>query len=132
MFRGAARLIGSGTIRTSAAVTGLLIVAAAMAIVDLWVFAAPDRPGSVWNLIVEDRWTLGFVRLAVLVGSAYVATSAVAHIANGRWIRALSTSGVEVERSDVDLRIQELETQVDDLLRQRDIAYLLLEGYVGG
>jgi len=83
-------------------------------------------------VIVADRWALGFLRLAIVAGGAYVAASVAALIANGRWIKALSTTGVEVDARLAEERIEELEGHVQELKRERELTYRLLEGHLRG
>lgn len=52
---------------------------------------------SLWNLILSDRWTLGFVRLAVLLLAVYAIASVVALITAGRWIKGFGTAGLSAD-----------------------------------
>ena len=112
----------------------VLIVSAAVvtALAGVWLFDDSSNQGSVWGLIVADRWALGFLRLAIVAGGAYVAASVAALIANGRWIKALSTTGVEVDAHSAEERIEKLELRAEGFKRERDLAYRLLEDHLHG
>lgn len=82
-----------------------------------------DGRGSLWSLLLADPATLGFVRLAVVLGSIYVIASVPALIASGRWIRGLGPSGISTdEATAADERVGKLEADLEAVRRQRDEA----------
>ena len=61
--------------------------------------SSPGKSRSLWQLILDDRATLGFVRLAVLTMSLYVVSSIGALAVGGRWLRSISTTGIEADEA---------------------------------
>lgn len=86
-----------------------------------------------WELIVADRWTLGFLRLAIVALGFFAAASAAALIASGRWIKALSTAGFESDDPrEVDERFEQLVARAREFKEERDQAYRLLGEFLDG
>lgn len=96
----------AGAAIAAAAITGALAV---------WVFR-PGRQqagGSFWRLVFLDRATVGFARAAVVALAIYVIGSLAALLTSGRWIRSVSTGGLETDAvRDTDGRIAELEARL--------------------
>jgi hypothetical protein len=86
-----------------------------------------------WRVVLADRVTLGFVRLAALGLAVYVLASIAALTASGRWIKAFTTAGLEADDlagSTSDLtyllsRLQETERELDEANR---LVWRLLHG----
>lgn len=85
------------------ALTSILVVSI-LAFRDLWVFrtAPPALPAdpekvSLWQFILSDRATLGFVRLAVIMVGVYALASIPALIVSGRWLKGFGASGVTAD-----------------------------------
>ena len=67
-----------------------------------WPFnsAAPPRDASLWQLLLADRMTLGFVRLSVVFLSLFVIASIPALLAARRWLRSIGSTGVSADEAD--------------------------------
>ena len=52
---------------------------------------------SLWRLVFADRGTIGFLRLATIALAMYAIASAAALIVDGRWLRGLGASGLQVD-----------------------------------
>lgn len=86
-----------------AAVTSVLTVAI-LAWRNVWVFrspppALPNDPEkvSLWQFILSDRATLGFVRLALIALGIYALASVPALIVSGRWLKGFGTTGLTAD-----------------------------------
>ena len=68
-----------------------------------WPFATHPAPlrsyahPSVWQFLLSDRVTLGFVQAVIAALVLYVAASVPALVAGGRWLRAFGTSGLTAD-----------------------------------
>ena len=127
-------LFGRRTLRAYAAALAIVAAAISCAAAGIWVFRIESPPGSsVWSAIVSDRWTMGFVRVAIVAFGLYAAASIAALIATGRWIRAMSTMGFESDDPRiVDERFERLQARLRGAEEQRDQAFRLLEEYLRG
>jgi hypothetical protein len=117
------------------AAIAIIVTTSICATVGVWLFHPPatSSGSSVWRLIVSERWTLGFVRLAIVALALYAASSVAALIATGRWIRTLSTAGFESDApSDADKQLEALEARLRDMENQRDQAFRLLREHLHG
>ncbi len=86
-----------------------------------------DDP-SLWRLLLSERLTLGFVRLALAAGSAFLLASIFVLAVNNRWIVKLSPTEVTTEQLDEANRtIREYEEQVKQLTIERDDYRQLVE-----
>lgn len=75
-----------------------VLVSLILAVAGVAMFQSSDpRAGSVWKLVVSDRLTLGFVRVAVIAAAIYVIASFPALILAGRWIRSVGPAGVTTD-----------------------------------
>lgn len=69
---------------------------------------------SLWDFVLSDRVTVGFVRLGLVLLAGYVIVSVPALVIAGRWLRALGTGGITADRaSETSERIERLERQLD-------------------
>ena len=87
---------------------------------------------SFWRVLLSDRATLGFLRLAVLMGALYVVASAAALIVGGRWIRSIGSQGFEADARIADERVVELEQRYAQVREDRDRLLRLLEEFEDG
>ena len=62
----------------------------------------PARP-SLWQLLLSDHVTLGFVRLALVMLAAFVIASVPALVAGGRWLKGFGAAGLIADEA-ADLR----------------------------
>jgi hypothetical protein len=87
----------------AAAVALAILLAAESA----WPFDAsrpklPAKP-SLWQLLLSDHVTLGFVRLALVMLAVFVIASVPALVAGGRWLRSFGAGGL-IADDTADLR----------------------------
>jgi hypothetical protein len=66
---------------------------------------------SVWQYVLSDRTTLGFVRLTLVFAGLFVIASVIALAVRGRWIRGLGGLSVDEKEAGKE-RIEELEAQL--------------------
>jgi len=98
-----------------------------------WPFDArpPGRDSSVWQFLLSDRVTLGFVRLSVVLLSLFVIASVPALFAAGRWLKGFGVSGVAADESQsaaalarevekLQQEIQAMKGWWDEVLRAAD------------
>jgi hypothetical protein len=98
----------------------LVLVAASILLAALrgWPFgASPPRLAetkpSLWQLLLADRVTLGFVRLAIVLASVFVVASVPALIVGGRWLRGFGAGGVTADdAADGTAAVGQLRTEV--------------------
>lgn len=114
--------------RAVAISVGILI--ATLFLTESWVFGAGRQPklrAPLWQALLSDRLTLGLVRMVAAVLALYVLGSVAVLVSRGRWMRAISTSGLEAETaSDLETSVALLETEVDELRRDnRDLVRML-------
>ena len=81
-----------------AAAVAAVGVALLLAVQSAWPFDAsrpslPERP-SLWQLLLADYVTLGFVRLAFVMLAIFVIASVPALVAGGRWMKSFGTGGL--------------------------------------
>lgn len=105
----------------------VLVATVAFAVWRIWPFDAKPIPfgsdPSLWQLILSDRITLGFLRLALIALGAFVATSVVALAIAGRWLKGFGTDGLTADDADkAESSIADLEEQVEELTDERDEA----------
>lgn len=122
------------------AITG----AGVLAVADLWPFdttppALPADP-SLWQFMLSDDITLGFVRLGLVVLALFVIASVPALIVGGRWVKGFGTSGLTADDAaaasesleEAKKKLDETQEHVDELTRERDEAHQLLRTILGG
>jgi hypothetical protein len=122
-------------VSAAAAVVFAIFLAAQSA----WPFDAsqpkvPPKP-SLWQLLLSDRVTLGFVRLALVMLAAFVIASVPALAAGGRWLKGFGAAGFIADdavalRGALEATKRELDRTTRDLeamKRERDDAVALAE-----
>lgn len=85
------------------AAAGATAVALALALPPAhWPFDAslPSHDPTLWQFLLADRLTLGFVRLSVVLVALFVIASVPALFAAGRWLRVVGPSGVTADEVD--------------------------------
>jgi hypothetical protein len=117
----------------AAAVVLAILLAAGRA----WPFDAsrpklPEKP-SLWQLLLSDHVTLGFVRLALVMLAAFVIASVPALVAGGRWLKSFGAGGLIADdgpdlRRALEATGRELERTTRNLVamkKERDDAVAL-------
>jgi len=118
----------------AAVVLGILLAAGSA-----WPFDAsraklPARP-SLWQLLLSDHVTLGFVRLAFVMLAVFVIASVPALVIGGRWLKGFGAGGLIADDA-ADLRNELYETKrkldrttrdLEAVTKERDEAVALLE-----
>jgi ABC-type multidrug transport system fused ATPase/permease subunit len=95
------------------------------AVADWWPFDAqqitlPANP-TLWQLMLSDDITLGFVRLGLVMLALFVIASVPALIVGGRWIKGFGTSGLTADDAAVASNaLEKTETHRDHLQRELD------------
>ena len=113
----------------------LVAVSILLAAVRGWPFgASPPRMAetkpSLWQLLLTDRVTLGFVRLALVLASVFVVASVPALIVGARWLRGFGPSGLSADDgADTNAplghlvaAIGTLEAELEAVRKERDAA----------
>lgn len=107
----------------------LLIAVAVIAWRRVWIFREaiplPSRNPAWWEAFLSDRATLGFLRLALIMLALYVIASVPALVLQGRWIRAVSTRGFEVD--GFESAAERVRAHLEALRRERDRALELID-----
>jgi hypothetical protein len=111
-----------------------VILAILLAAQSVWPFDAsrprlPVRP-SLWQLLLSDHVTLGFVRLALVMLAAFVIASVPALVAGGRWLKGFGAGGLVADdaadlRNELDRTKRELDEvtrKLKDARKERDEA----------
>ena len=104
-----------------------IAVAVLLAVADLWPFdtsppALPQDP-TLWQLMLSDDITLGFVRLGLVLLALFVVASVPALIVGGRWLKAFGTGGLTADdAADVSAELEKAKLQLDDLTGELDAA----------
>jgi len=126
-------------------IAAVLVVAAAiiLAVANLWPFdtsplALPADP-SLWQLMLSDDITLGFVRLGLVLLAVFVIASVPALIVGGRWIKGFGTTGLTADDAvDASKALEEATTKLDAAAKElgavkneRDEAIELLRTILG-
>lgn len=109
---------------------GTLAGGVALAAFSLWPFhAAPADPGtnpSVWEVLINDQWIQGTVRLGLVAVVAYVVGSVPALLIGRRWMKGLGTSGLAADEArNIDEIIEDYESTIDDV--QNENQQILME-----
>jgi hypothetical protein len=113
----------------------LVAVSILLSAVRGWPFgASPPRLAatkpSLWQLLLADRVTLGFVRLGLVLASVFVVASVPALIVGGRWLRGIGTSGLSADDgADANVTLGHLvaafgtmQAELEVVRRERDAA----------
>lgn len=81
---------------------------------------------SVWQYLLGDRTTLGFVRLGLVFAALFVMASVVALTIKGRWMRGFGGLSVDEKETSKE-RIEELEAQLrkaqDDFEQEQQLRF---------
>jgi hypothetical protein len=84
-----------------------------------WPFQSAAKPLSdyqdptLWQLLLSDRLTVGFVRLAFVALVLFVVASVPALVVAGRWLRTFGTSGLGADDAEAGAKtIKELEGEL--------------------
>jgi hypothetical protein len=123
-------------VQLASAVTAV-VVATLLAARSAWPFDAsrprlPARP-SLWQLLLSDHVTLGFVRLAFVMLAVFVIASVPALVVGGRWLKGFGAGGVIADdaadlRSALEATQRELERttrKLEAVKKERDKAVAL-------
>ena len=112
-----------------------VVLAILLAAESLWPFDAsrpklPAKP-SLWQLLLSDHVTLGFVRLAFLMLAVFVIASVPALVIGGRWLKGFGAGGlIADDAADLYETKRELDRTTRDLeavTKERDEAVALVE-----
>jgi hypothetical protein len=110
-------------------------VAALLAVTGCWPFNGKPTTESqvaspsLMQFLIGDRIMLGMVRLLLLAVAAFALASLAAFLSRGRWLKALSAKGWDVdERQEASGTIGDFEAEIDQVTRERDEALRELEG----
>jgi hypothetical protein len=127
-----------------ASAVAAVVLATLLAARSAWPFDAsrprlPSRP-SLWQLLLSDHITLGFVRLAFVMVAAFVIASVPALVAGGRWLKGFGAGGLIADdaadlRDALDATERELDRTTRDLeavRKERDEARALVKRLEGG
>lgn len=109
-----------------------ILVVSILAWRNVWVFrstvpALPADPEkvSLWQFILSDRATLGFVRLAFIALGVYALASVPALIVSGRWLKGFGTSGLTADdaaaaktAAAAGSDLAEMEAQLSEAIRE--------------
>jgi hypothetical protein len=113
-----------------AAAVIVCVVAIILAATQTWVFGGPPVPigdsPSLWQIVLSDSITLGFLKLGLMAIGLYVLASVAALVIGGRWIKGfpggLSADEVVKTSSEGQEALAELKQQVTRLQTERDEA----------
>lgn len=108
-----------------ALVVGVLLLI--LAVKNAWPFnhpapGAPPRNPTLWQYLLEDRFTLGLARLALSAGAIYGVLSVLGLIAQNRWLR--NFLGLKVDDPGT---VKDLKAKLDQTIDQRDEALAALQ-----
>lgn len=89
-----------------------------------WPFdARPSKvPPTWWGLLLGDRLTVGFVRLAAVALCVWVTVSAIELIRERRWVKTMPPGLTAEDVSSVDATVEDLKSQLREVTNQRDEA----------
>jgi hypothetical protein len=113
----------SGRAVQLASAVGAVVVAILLASQSAWPFDAARprlaaRP-SLWQLLLSDHVTLGFVRLALVMLAAFVIASVPALVAGGRWLKGFGAGGlVADDAADLRDELNKTKRELDEVTRK--------------
>jgi hypothetical protein len=110
-------------------------VALGLAVAGIAMFRESSLPAdaSVWRLLLDDRLSLGFIRLGAVAGAIYMIASVPALVVGGRWLRAVGPSGLTAdELSANEQRFRDLEARYRRVKKERDQLRALFDAARGG
>ena len=115
------RVTQRGAQRVGAAL--IVLVAIIFAITNVWPFDAspPKLPAdpTIWQLMLSDDTTLGFVRLGLVLLTVFVVASVPALIIGGRWLKGFGTTGLTADdAADASQALDDAKAKLDDTARQ--------------
>jgi len=122
-----------------ASAAAAVVLAILLATESAWPFDAsrPELPAkpSLWQLLLSDHVTLGFVRLAFVMLAIFVIASVPALIAGGRWLKSFGAGGFTADnaaglRGALQATRRELDRTIHDLeavTKERDEAVALVK-----
>jgi hypothetical protein len=123
-----------------ASAAAAVVLATLLAAASAWPFDAsapklPARP-SLWQLLLSDHVTLGFVRLAFVMLAVFLIGSVPALVVGGRWLKSFGAGGFVADdaaglRGALEAAEQKLERTTRDLeaaKKERDEAVALAAG----
>jgi hypothetical protein len=106
----------------------VVIVGAAIifALAGLWPFDSSPRTlpadPKLWQLMLSDQVTLGFIRLGLILLAVFVVASVPALIIGGRWIKGFGTSGLTADdAADADQALEDAKAKLDDTTAQLEV-----------
>jgi hypothetical protein len=106
-----------------ASAAAAVVLAILMAAQSAWPFDAsrprlPLRP-SLWQLLLSDHVTLGFVRLAIVMVAAFVIASVPALVVGGRWLKGFGAGGfVADDAADLRDELNKMKRELDEVTRK--------------
>ena len=104
-----------------------VVLAILLAAESAWPFDAsrpklPEKP-SLWQLLLSDHVTLGFVRLAFVMLAVFVIASVPALIAGGRWLKSFGAGGfVADDAADLRGALEVAEQKLERIARDLEAA----------
>jgi hypothetical protein len=137
-----ARVTQRGLQRAGAAL--IAVAAIILALADAWPFdtSPPKLPAdpTLWQLVLSDDITLGFVRLGLVLLAVFVVASVPALVIGGRWIKGFGTTGLTADdAADASQALEEAKTKLDAtaheleaVKQERDEALGLVRSVLGG
>ena len=101
----------------------IVLVAIIFALTNVWPFDAspPKLPAdpTIWQLMLSDDTTLGFVRLGLVLLTVFVVASVPALIIGGRWLKGFGTTGLTADdAADASQALDDAKAKLDDTARQ--------------
>jgi hypothetical protein len=101
----------------------IVLVAIVFAITNVWPFDAspPKLPAdpTIWQLMLSDDTTLGFVRLGLVLLTVFVVASVPALIIGGRWLKGFGTTGLTADdAADASQALDDAKAKLDDTAHQ--------------
>jgi ABC-type multidrug transport system fused ATPase/permease subunit len=118
------RVTQRGAQRVGAAL--IVLVAIVFAITNVWPFDAspPKLPAdpTIWQLMLSDDTTLGFVRLGLVLLTVFVVASVPALIIGGRWLKGFGTTGLTADdAADASQALDDAKAKLDDTAHQLEV-----------
>ena len=120
----------SSSVRDVVAAASIVVLAGSLFLSRVWVFRnrhLPGRGDSFWHTVLSDRATLGLIRMVAATLALYALTSIAVLVVRGRWLRAISATGLEVEDAKVSADLVEsLKAELRTVREDRDAAWRLV------
>jgi hypothetical protein len=104
----------------------IVLVAIVFAITNVWPFDAspPKLPAdpTIWQLMLSDDTTLGFVRLGLVLLTVFVVARVPALIIGGRWLKGFGTTGLTADdAADASQALDDAKAKLDDTAHQLEV-----------